>query len=75
MFCGGSFKAKTIERNDEYKVVRINNTDIKITRSMSLNKTDRPQGRKIFVMPPKIPGDLQRRVQLIQTRVRFFKNY
>lgn len=55
MFCGGSFRSKTVERNDEYKIVRVNDTQIKILRSVSLSKADRPQ--RIFVTPPKVPRD------------------
>lgn len=47
MFCGGSFRAKTIDSNDEYRLVRYNNAEYKLTRSASL----RPEKRKSFIMP------------------------
>nr|XP_015835974.1 PREDICTED: amyloid beta A4 precursor protein-binding family B member 1-interacting protein isoform X1 [Tribolium castaneum] len=56
MFCGGSFRTKTLEKNDEYKIVTMNNSQIKIFRSLSLSKADRP--RRIFVLPPKVPMGL-----------------
>ena len=58
MFCGGSFKCKTVEKNDEYKLVKMNNRHIKIFRSSSVSKTDKPQGLiRHFILPPKLPED------------------
>ncbi|KAF7271404.1 hypothetical protein GWI33_015759 [Rhynchophorus ferrugineus] len=52
--CGGSFRSKLVEKNDDYKVVRLaDNTEIKLLRSASMTKADR--ARKIFVLPPKVP--------------------
>lgn len=56
MFCGGSFRAKTIDQNDQYRIVKIDNTHIKILRSTSFSKADRPQ--RIFVLPPKVPDNV-----------------
>lgn len=52
--CGGSFRSKLVEKNDDYKVVRLaDNTEIKLLRSASMTKADR--ARKIFILPPKVP--------------------
>jgi hypothetical protein len=55
MFCGGSFRTKTVEEHDQYRIVKVNNAQVKIFRSVSLSKADRPQ--KVFVSPPRVPRD------------------
>ncbi|KAG5885473.1 hypothetical protein JTB14_025348 [Gonioctena quinquepunctata] len=57
MFCGGSFRSKTIEKNDEYHCVKVNDRIVKIMRTASLSAADRSSGRRIFVLPPKVPLD------------------
>ncbi|XP_031343223.1 ras-associated and pleckstrin homology domains-containing protein 1-like isoform X2 [Photinus pyralis] len=59
MFCGGSFRSKTIEENDEYRIVTVNNTQIKLLRSKSFTTTfTRPVGgRKIFAAPLKVQNE------------------
>lgn len=70
MFCGGSFRSKTIEQNDEYKVVKVNNTQIKILRSHSFaSAPSKTQGRKIFILPPKLPNEISRRILLASEKV------
>lgn len=69
MFCGGSFRSKTIEENDEYRLVKVNDTEIKILRSASLNQADRPSGRKIFAVSPRVPGNGAKRVSFKQPQV------
>ncbi|CAG9823638.1 unnamed protein product [Phaedon cochleariae] len=56
MFCGGSFRSKILETNDEYRRVQVNERTVKIMRSSSLNAGDRPL-RRVFVLPPKVPVD------------------
>ena len=53
MFCGGSFRAKTVEKNDEYKLVRVGANEIKLLRSASFSRCEKPT-RKSFTMPEKI---------------------
>lgn len=54
--CGGSFRSKLVEKNDDFKVVKLSsNTEIKLLRSSSLTKPERSSFRKIFVLPPKTP--------------------
>lgn len=59
MFCGGSFRSKTIEKNDDYYVVSLNDRTIKIKRSASLNKADQYDNRLLMrkrrILPPKVP--------------------
>lgn len=63
MFCGGSLRSKTIEENDEYKIVKVNNTHIKIFRSNSfISSPSKSAGRKIFVVPPKPLKDTPKRI-------------
>ncbi|KAK4880612.1 hypothetical protein RN001_008758 [Aquatica leii] len=66
MFCGGSFRSKTIEENDEYKIVKVNNTQIKLLRSKSFTSTfSRPAGgRKIFITPLKTTDETPKRIHL-----------
>lgn len=54
--CGGSFRSKVVEKNNEYKIVKLSdNTEIKLLRSSSFTKADKPSLRKIFISPPKLP--------------------
>lgn len=56
-FCTGSFRTKTvIEKNDDYRVIKINNMEIRLMRSMSLTKSER--NRRINSMPPHISGPI-----------------
>lgn len=57
MFCGGSFRSKTIETGDDYCVISLNDRTIKIKRSASLNKADHygVLMRNRRIVPPKVP--------------------
>lgn len=54
MFCGGSFRCKPGERNDEYRLVRRDNVQIRVLRSASVNHGD-AFGRRVFAVPDKVP--------------------
>lgn len=54
MLCTGSFRAKTVQKTDDHKIVKINGTEYKLQRSWSLNKEQR-NNRKIFCSPPILP--------------------
>lgn len=59
-FCTGSFRSKTIEKNDDFRIVKINNMEIRIMRSMSLTKAER--NRRINSMPPHISEPIDARL-------------
>lgn len=55
-FCGGSFRAKTVQKNDVCKVVEVNNRQFKLFRSLSFRGYDKvSNGKKVLVQPPKVP--------------------
>ncbi|XP_050306767.1 ras-associated and pleckstrin homology domains-containing protein 1 [Anthonomus grandis grandis] len=64
--CGGSFRSKVIEKNDQFKIVKLSdNTEIKLLRSLSLTKADK--SRKIFVLPPKVPHSVEARKVVLES--------
>lgn len=54
MFCGGSFRCKLGDRNDQYRLVRRDSVQIRVLRSASLNHAD-GFGRRVFAVPDKVP--------------------
>lgn len=61
-FCGGSFRAKTVQKVDDQKIVKINGNEIKLVRSMSLTKVERQ--RRIFCVPEKLPENTEKRITI-----------
>lgn len=62
MLCGGSFRAKTILKTEDHKIVKINGTEIKLTRSMSLTKAER--SRRVFCASLTLPNSSEKRIEL-----------
>lgn len=63
MFCGGSFRCKTIDKNDQYKLVKLNGSHIKIVRSPSV--VGNGFGR---VCEENATGSINRRIFLVQNK-------
>lgn len=76
MFCGGSFRAKVIDQNDEYKVVSVNNTKIKIFRSKSFaNGACKSQKSRVYISPPTVSDATLNRINFAAKAVRFYYVY
>lgn len=64
MFCGGSFRCKTIDKNDQYKLVKLNGSQIKILRSSSVVGKAADGGEENATAT----GSTNRRIFLVQNK-------
>lgn len=66
MFCGGSFRCKTVDKNDQYKLVKLNGSHIKILRSSSVGKADSAGG--LLYQEENATGSTNRRIFLVPNK-------